>query len=318
MRYTKLKLAAALVLLAAALSVAFAAMTNREQRPPEAVPEKLPVEAPKLVVDEKAELEKRLKPFQGKWRIMSDAMSVEKIAADPFRINDIERLARTRIVVEKDKMVIEEGRMEANPVTTVLRFPKDGGPQAVDLATSDDPKEANVPNLPAIYKIEGDTLTLCIRLEEHIKKGRPTEFKADKTQMIEVFERVKDEKAELKAFAGEWTGKRYVFGDGDFELDTTAKPKWTFDGTEVVLSGTGEPCEKATVKLDTSETPPTIELTVTQGKGKVTKLVGIYSRQENKLTVCFRDPKWKDVPPPTVLAPDVDGLYYILERAPKK
>ena len=54
-------------------------------------------------------------------------------------------------------------------------------------------------------------------------------------------------------------------------------------------------CEKATIKLDPTETPPTIELTVTQGKAKGTKLVGIYSRQDDKLTLCFRDPKWKDV-----------------------
>ena len=318
MRFTRIKIIAAVVaVLAIGVSVALAALPGREQRPPEAPPTKA-AEPTKKVFDENAEKEKRLKPLQGKWRVMMDGMSVEVVPADKFRAGDVERLSRTRVIVEGDKLITDEGRM-ADRYTEELRFPADGGPQAIDLvATGGDPKEKPGPTLPAIYKVEGDRLTLCIRMEEHVKKGRPTEFKADKTQVLEVFERFQDVKGELKALAGEWKGRKIIFEDDEFALDKVAMPKWVFDGAEVVMTGAGEPCEKATIKLDPTETPPTIELTVTQGKAKGTKLVGIYSRQDDKLTLCFRDPKWKDVPPPTVLSPDPDVLYYTLERAPKK
>ena len=100
--------------------------------------------------------------------------------------------------------------------------------------------------------------------------------------------------------------------------DKAAKPKWVIDGAGVQFAGAGELGERATLKLDPAPTPPTIELTVTQGPGKGTKLVGVYSRQENRFTVCFRAPKWNDVPPPTALVPSADVLYYTFERAPKK
>ncbi len=318
MRFTKIKSVAALVAIALGISVALAAAFDRNPQPPDAPPVPLPkpVEAPANAGVEKPDNEKRLKALQGKWRTVSDAMSAEVVAADPFRIHDVERLMRIVVTVVKDKMTTEDGE-PADKFITEIRFPVDGGPQALDFITIDGPKEEIGTIQPAIYRLDGDRLTLCSRNLEHLKKGRPTAFRTDETQSLDVLERVSDEKLELKALAGEWAGRKFVIDDEEVTPDKDAKPKWIIDGAGVTFGGTGEPGEKATIKLDPNPDPPTIDLTVTRG-GRTLRLVGIYSRQDDRLTVCLRDPQAKDTGRPTVLFPDDDVLYYQLERVAKK
>jgi uncharacterized protein (TIGR03067 family) len=311
MRSTRIKLSAVIAAGALALGVSIAlALPGRV--PPQDAP--VPNDPPKKVVDEKAEAEKRLKPLQGKWRAVADKDAPAGDAANPFRT--VNEIAHTLVTVEKDEMVREDNLSDV-PLVMALKFPATGGPQDIDLVIIGGPAGLENTPLPALYKLEGDRLTLCIRDLEHLDKGRPTEFKSDETQAVNVLQRIRDEKAELKALAGRWRGERLVLAEEEVISDKNAQPNWTIDGTDVVLTGTGEQGERATIKIDPSATPPAIDLTVTRGAARGTTLVGIYCLQDDKLTVCFTSPKVKNPSRPAELQPDSDVLFYVLDRKKK-
>jgi uncharacterized protein (TIGR03067 family) len=341
MRNTRLKVLAALALLAAGLTVALAAGPGRDPRPADPAPAE-PAPPPRVAGD-KTDAAERLKPLQGKWRNAEDG-TPDGDKADPFR--RVNQLAHTLVTVVGDKMVTRDiqGAIEVGPgdeqsflpLTEALRFPADGGPQALDLVITGGLGGFEGVTLPARYKLDGDQLTFCVRDLDHLKKGRPTEFKADATQGVIVLERVRDEKAELAALAGEWAGTKLVFvpegprevpgavnggllawGEEEIVADTGAKPKWVIGGAGLRFAGAGEPGETATVRLDPAASPPAIDLTVTRGGG-TTKLAGIYWRRGNKLALCFADPEAKAAARPTALTPSPDVLFYTLERTPKK
>ena len=78
------------------------------------------------------------------------------------------------------------------------------------------------------------------------------------------------------------------------------------------------PTEKAAIKLNPVAAPPTIDITLTQGDETKIVMRGIYFRQDDKLTIAFRDPKTKKDDLPAELKAGDDVAYIVFERVPKK
>ncbi|MCI0701999.1 MAG: sigma-70 family RNA polymerase sigma factor [Planctomycetia bacterium] len=309
MRFAKLKLISALVVVAVGLSVALAAVSGSGTQPITNTQDdsSLPADPPKKPADGKPEMDKRLKALQGKWRVVKSEGGGQEASADQLA-------KQPPIVIEKDTLINDDG-VSDTPLTLAIKFPADGK-QAIDLVITGGPVVAFGTTMPGLYKLEDDILTLCIRDMEHLDKGRPTEFKPDKTTAVMILERVKDKKEELKALAGEWTVTVVNFSGKDDPAGQVGKTKWAIEGAKVTMIEPNALSPIMGLKLDPSAVPPTLDLMTTDGKE--VKQKGIYFRQGDKLTLCFADPKVKDAARPTELKPVEGVVYIVLERKPKK
>jgi uncharacterized protein (TIGR03067 family) len=317
MRFAQLKSFAAFVAVALGLTAALAAIPRNATADPTArapgaalvmvpaAPTGIPVAHLKDDKNEKAakELEaKELKALQGNWRVV-------KLETDGHEVPP-EELVKRRLLVEDDVIDMKPNKMR-------IKLAPGKSPKEIDFTPLDGPNKGKT--MPCIYKLDDDKLTLCLPVARD-GATRPKEFKADKEIGLTLLERVKDEKEELAALAGEWKPVKVAVSGREIPADELAKGKWTIKGSEVAIVGQGEPEGKATLKLDPSAVPPTIDMTITEGaeneKGMVIK--GIYFRQGDKLTIAFSGPKAKKDDRPKELKEGDDVALVVLERAPKK
>jgi uncharacterized protein (TIGR03067 family) len=91
--------------------------------------------------------------------------------------NDSLKEGAWRLVIKSNEVVIHRSKRKDSYL--VKRLDPKAGPREIDL---DDEGTA----LAAIYKLEGEKLTICFG-----KEGRPTEFKSKDGQTLAVFERKK-------------------------------------------------------------------------------------------------------------------------------
>ena len=128
--------------------------------------------------DDKADVEKELKKFQGAWTFESVEAGGKKLPADLFK--------GMTVTFEGDKYSVKVGDMVVEAATQKLDPSK--SPKTMDAKVTDGPNKGKV--ILGIYEISGDTLKECFDPEG---KKRPTEFKtaAGSQTTLVVHKRVK-------------------------------------------------------------------------------------------------------------------------------
>jgi uncharacterized protein (TIGR03067 family) len=128
--------------------------------------------------DDKADLEKEVRKFQGTWTFESSETGGKKIPADELK-GFILIFEGDKHTVKKGDEVIQVGTQKINPSKS---------PKTIDVTMTEGPSKGKV--MLGIYEIDGDTLKVCFDSQG---KKRPTEFKSspDSEYFVNVHKRVK-------------------------------------------------------------------------------------------------------------------------------
>jgi uncharacterized protein (TIGR03067 family) len=113
--------------------------------------------------DDKADVDKELKKFQGTWTFESVETGGKEIPAEEFK--------GVTITFEGARYTVKKGAEVIQVATQKLDASK--SPKTIDVTVAEGPNKGTV--IPGIYEISGDTLRVCFDPEG---KKRPTEFKA--------------------------------------------------------------------------------------------------------------------------------------------
>jgi uncharacterized protein (TIGR03067 family) len=100
---------------------------------------------------------------------------------------------------------------------------------------------------------------------------------------------------ELKKFQGTWTFESVETGGKEQPAAAFKGMTVTFEGDKYAVKKGDEVIEAATLKLDPSRSPKTLDVTVTEGPNKGAAMPGIYEISGDTLKVCF-DPEGKKRP----------------------
>lgn len=127
--------------------------------------------------DDKAEVEKELKKFQGTWTFESVEAGGKVVPAAEFKGMTV-TFAGDKYTVRKGDEVIQAATQKLDPSRS---------PKALDVTVAEGPNQGAV--MLGIYEISGDTLKVCFDPEG---KKRPAQFKsAPGSQTLVVHKRVK-------------------------------------------------------------------------------------------------------------------------------
>jgi uncharacterized protein (TIGR03067 family) len=129
----------------------------------------------------KEEVAKDLKQFQGTWTLDSLEVNGTKVDAETLKKAGQE----ITMVVKDDQVTL---KLRRGDLVGTLKLDPTKKPKAYDAKGTDPEGQAH--ESVGIYKIEGDTLTVCYVA---VGKDRPTEFKADagSEAVLQVFKRDK-------------------------------------------------------------------------------------------------------------------------------
>jgi uncharacterized protein (TIGR03067 family) len=104
-----------------------------------------------------------------------------------------------------------------------------------------------------------------------------------------------DAKKELKKFEGAWTFESVEAGGNKLPADNFKGMTVVFDGDKYSVKMGDMVVEAATVKFDLSQSPKTLDSTVTEGPNKGAIYLCIYEFDGDTMKVCF-DPEGKKRP----------------------
>jgi uncharacterized protein (TIGR03067 family) len=128
--------------------------------------------------DEKADLEKEVKKFQGAWTIESSETGGKKLPTDDLK-GFVVTFEGNKHTVKNGDAMIQIGTQKLDPTKS---------PKAIDVTMTEGPNKGAV--MLGIYKFDGDTLIACFDPQG---KKRPTEFKSEagSENFVNVHKRVK-------------------------------------------------------------------------------------------------------------------------------
>jgi uncharacterized protein (TIGR03067 family) len=119
--------------------------------------------------DDKPDVAKETKKFQGNWTIESSETGGQKVPA--------EQLKELVLTFEGDKHTVKHGSDVVQAGTQTIDPAK--SPKAIDVTITEGPSKGAV--MLGIYEFDGDTLKVCFDPEG---KKRPTEFKSPAGSMV--------------------------------------------------------------------------------------------------------------------------------------
>jgi uncharacterized protein (TIGR03067 family) len=130
------------------------------------------------LADEKGDVEKEVKKFQGTWTIESSVTGGMEIPADQLKGFIVIYEGNKHTVKYGDK-VIQVGTQKIDPSKS---------PKTIDVTMSEGPSKGTT--MLGIYEFDGDTLKACF---DPTGKKRPTEFKSapGSQNFVNVHKRVK-------------------------------------------------------------------------------------------------------------------------------
>ena len=130
------------------------------------------------LADDKADLEKEVRKFQGIWTFESSESGGKELLAG--------ELKGLILTFEGDKHTVKKGDEVLQVGTQKLDLSK--SPKTIDVTMTEGPNKGTV--MLGIYEIDGDTLKVCFDPEG---KKRPTEFKSapGSENFVNVHKRIK-------------------------------------------------------------------------------------------------------------------------------
>ena len=130
------------------------------------------------LADEKADLEKEVRKFQGTWTFESSVAGGKELPADQLK-GLILLFEGEKHTVKKGDEVIQVGTQKLDPSKS---------PKTIDVTVAEGPNKGTV--MLGIYEIDGDRLKVCFDPQG---KKRPTEFKSapGSENFVNVHKRVK-------------------------------------------------------------------------------------------------------------------------------
>jgi uncharacterized protein (TIGR03067 family) len=130
------------------------------------------------LADDKAELEKEARKFQGTWTFESSVSGGEALPADHLKMFVV-TFEGDKHTVKKGDEVIQIGTQKLDPSKS---------PKSIDVTMVEGPHKGTI--MLGIYEIDAETLKVCFDPEG---KKRPTEFKSapGSKYFVNVHKRVK-------------------------------------------------------------------------------------------------------------------------------
>jgi uncharacterized protein (TIGR03067 family) len=210
--------------------------------------------------------------LQGNWRLVDCQVPAGiKISREAF---DAWLMAGDRIIQ------VEGKNYWPGPAYTLLD--PSAEPKAIDLIYDSRGQNTTV---PAIYELDGDTLKVCVPMDD---KGRPARMTAEKMSLVYIFrrERAVPHRDDNEGLQGKWT-VQVVLSDGvdvsgratDHDFGYYRGSKWVVTGDRVTI-GDGLGMGKLIYKLDTAQKPKAIDL-----------LEARYAKEREKSYLGFEKPK---------------------------
>lgn len=229
-----------------------------------------------------AALQAEIEKLQGTWNIVALEMGGEKKTENALK--------GSKIIVKGDTFTsLSMGAIYKGNIKVDVN----AKPKRLDLIFTEGPEKGNT-NF-AIYELDGDTWKICLNVTG---KERPKEFasKAGSGYALETLKREaggKDQdaaKKELAFLEGEWSMVSGEIGGQPLPEASLKTSKRVTKGNETTAIVGGQLFFKATIAIDPSKKPKTIDYTMTEGPTKGKMQYGIYELTGDTVRFCFSAP----------------------------